>query len=191
MNIGKAVSEIKKTFPSVTISRLRFLEKEKLIKPKRTKGGTRVYSQKDLNIILKILDLQENQFYSLKAIKNNPNLLSSTSNKNIKINEYSKHDALKKSGLSQKYLDDLIEFKFEINKNIYSQNDVDRLSAFAYFYNLGLTAKNFTIIKTLSDRGLGFFDTMSTSIVDIKEEDIELSIKYFTIIVGSYILEDL
>tara|TARA_B100000287_G_C20519882_1_gene736493 strand:+ start:101 stop:676 length:576 start_codon:yes stop_codon:yes gene_type:complete len=191
MNIGKAVSEIKKTFPSVTISRLRFLEKEKLIKPKRSKGGTRVFSQKDLNIILKILDLQENQFYSLKAIKNNPNLLSSTSNKNIKINEYSKHDALKKSGLSQKYLDDLIEFKFEINKNIYSQNDVDRLSAFAYFYNLGLTAKNFTIIKTLSDRGLGFFDTMSTSIVDIKEEDIELSIKYFTIIVGSYILEDL
>ena len=191
MNIGKAVNEIKKTFPSVTISRLRFLEKEKLIKPKRSKGGTRVFSQKDLNIILKILDLQENQFYSLKAIKNNPNLLSSTSNKNIKINEYSKHDALKKSGLSQKYLDDLIEFKFEINKNIYSQNDVDRLSAFAYFYNLGLTAKNFTIIKTLSDRGLGFFDTMNTSIVDIKEEDIELSIKYFTIIVGSYILEDL
>ena len=191
MNIGKAVSEIKKTFPSVTISRLRFLEKEKLIKPKRSKGGTRVFSQKDLEVILKILDLQENQFYSLKAIKNNPNLLSSTTNKNIKINEYSKHDALKKSGLSQKYLDDLIEFKFEINKNIYSQNDVDRLSAFAYFYNLGLTAKNFTIIKTLSDRGLGFFDTMSTSIVDIKEEDIELSIKYFTIIVGSYILEDL
>ncbi len=191
MNIGEAVNEIKKTYPSVTISRLRFLEKEKLIKPKRSKGGTRVFSQKDLNIILKILDLQENQFYSLKAIKNNPNLLSSTSNKNIKINEYSKHDALKKSGLSQKYLDDLIEFKFEINKNIYSQNDVDRLSAFAYFYNLGLTAKNFTIIKTLSDRGLGFFDTMNTSIVDIKEEDIELSIKYFTIIVGSYILEDL
>ncbi len=191
MNIGKAVNEIKKTYPSVTISRLRFLEKEKLIKPKRSKGGTRVFSQKDLNIILKILDLQENQFYSLKAIKNNPNLLSSTTNKNIKINEYSKHDALKKSGLSQKYLDDLIEFKFEINKNIYSQNDVDRLSAFAYFYNLGLTAKNFTIIKTLSDRGLGFFDTMNTSIVDIKEEDIELSIKYFTIIVGSYILEDL
>ncbi len=191
MNIGETVKIIKKSFPSVTISRLRFLEKENLIKPKRTKGGTRIYSEKDINTILKILDLQENKFYSLKAIKNNRNLISSTTNKNVVINEYSKHEALKKSGLSQTNLDDLIEFKFEIDKNTYSQNELDRLSAFAYFYNLGLTAKNFTIIKSLSDRGLGFFDTMKTSLIDISEEDIDLSVKHFTMIVGSYILEDL
>ncbi len=191
MNIGETVKIIKKSFPSVTISRLRFLEKENLIKPKRTKGGTRIYSEKDINTILKILDLQENKFYSLKAIKNNRNLISSTTNKNVVINEYSKHEALKKSGLSQTNLDDLIEFKFEIDKNTYSQNELDRLSAFAYFYDLGLTAKNFTIIKSLSDRGLGFFDTMKTSLIDISEEDIDLSVKHFTMIVGSYILEDL
>ncbi len=191
MNIGEAVNNIKKTYPSVSISRLRFLEKENLIKPKRTKGGTRVYSEKDINTILKILDLQENQFYSLKAIKNNPNLILNSSNINIKINEYSKHDALKKSGLSSKNFNDLIEFKFETNKDKYSQNDVDRLSAFAYFYNLGLTAKNFSIMKSLADRGLGFFDTMNTANFEINKEDLELSIKYFTLIVGSYILEDL
>ena len=191
MNIGEAVNNIKKTYPSVSISRLRFLEKENLIKPKRTKGGTRIYSEKDINTILKILDLQENQFYSLKAIKNNPNLILNSSNKNIKINEYSKHDALKKSGLSSKNFNDLIEFKFEINKDKYSQNDVDRLSAFAFFYNLGLTAKNFSIRKSLADRGLGFFDTMNTANFEINKEDLELSIQYFTLIVGSYILEDL
>ena len=136
MNIGEAVKIIKKTYPSVSISRLRFLEKENLLKPKRSKGGTRVYSDKDINIILKILDLQENQFYSLKSIKNNPSLISNSTNKNIKISEYSKHDALKKSGLSEKSFKDLLDYKFEIDKEIYSQNDVERLSAFAYFYNL-------------------------------------------------------
>ena len=191
MNIGEAVKIIKKTYPSVSISRLRFLEKENLLKPKRSKGGTRVYSDKDINIILKILDLQENQFYSLKAIKNNPSLISNSTNKNIKITEYSKHDALKKSGLSEKSFKDLLDFKFEIDKKIYSQNDVERLSAFAYFYNLGLTAKNFTIMKSLADRGLGFFDTLNTASVEINKEDLELSVKYFTLIVGSYILEDL
>ena len=35
MNIGQLVKELKKSFPSVTISRIRFLEKEGLIKPKR------------------------------------------------------------------------------------------------------------------------------------------------------------
>ncbi len=191
MNIGEAVNILKKTYPSVSISRLRFLEKENLIKPKRTKGGTRVYSEKDITTLLKILDLQENQFYSLKAIKNNPTLIINSSNKNIKIREYSKHDALKKSGLSIKNFNNLVDYKFEIDKDTYSQNDVERLSAFAYFYNIGLSAKNFTIVKSLADRGLGFFDTMNTASVDIDKDDIELSIKYFTLIVGSYILEDL
>ena len=93
MNIGNAVKQIQKKYPSVTISRLRFLEKEGLIEPKRSKGGTRDYTPKDINKILKILNLQEDQFYSLKAIKNNKQLLSNSSNKNLKINEYSKHDA--------------------------------------------------------------------------------------------------
>ena len=76
MNIGDTVKLIKKEYPSVTISRIRFLEKEGLLKPKRSKGGTRSFTEKDVQRIKKILDLQENQFYSLKAIKNNPQLLS-------------------------------------------------------------------------------------------------------------------
>ena len=68
MNIGQTVKLIQKEYPSVTISRLRFLEKESLINPSRSKGGTRDYSQKDIDRILSILDLQENQFYSLKQV---------------------------------------------------------------------------------------------------------------------------
>mgnify|MGYP003348027957 CR=1 FL=1 len=79
MNIGDTVKFIKKEYPSVTISRIRFLEKEGLLKPKRSKGGTRSFTDKDIIKIKKILDLQENQFYSLKAIKNNPQLLTSNS----------------------------------------------------------------------------------------------------------------
>ena len=48
MNIGNAVKIIKKEYPSVTISRIRFLEKEGLIKPNRSKGGTRSFSDKDI-----------------------------------------------------------------------------------------------------------------------------------------------
>ena len=68
MNIGETVKLIKKEHPSVTISRIRFLEKEGLIKPKRSKGGTRSFTEKDVQRIKKILDLQENQF--LFQIKN-------------------------------------------------------------------------------------------------------------------------
>ena len=191
MNIGDTVKLIKKEYPSVTISRIRFLEKEGLLKPKRSKGGTRSFTEKDVQRIKKILDLQENQFYSLKAIKNNPQLLSSnSSNSKIVIREYSKHDALKKAGLNEKDFDELVDYKYEQNKDIYTQQDVDRFSSLAYLFSLGLGVKNLSVIKSMSDRGVGFFETYF-QITDNDPEEIKIAIDKFSEIIGSYILEDL
>ncbi len=191
MNIGDTVKLIKKEYPSVTISRIRFLEKEGLLKPKRSKGGTRSFTKKDVQRIKKILDLQENQFYSLKAIKNNPQLLTTnSSNSKIVIREYSKHDALKKAGLNEKDFDELVDYKYEQNKNIYSQQDVDRFSSLAYLFSLGLGVKNLSVIKSMSDRGVGFFETYF-QITDNDPEEIKIAIDKFSEIIGSYILEDL
>ena len=191
MNIGDTVKLIKKEYPSVTISRIRFLEKEGLLKPKRSKGGTRSFTEKDVQRIKKILDLQENQFYSLKAIKNNPQLLSSnSSNSKIVIREYSKHDALKKAGLNEEDFDELVDYKYEHNKDIYSQQDVDRFSSLAYLFSLGLGVKNLSVIKSMSDRGVGFFETYF-QITDYDPEEIKIAIDKFSEIIGSYILEDL
>ena len=191
MNIGDTVKLIKKDYPSVTISRIRFLEKEGLIKPKRSKGGTRSFTDKDIIKIKKILDLQENQFYSLKAIKNNPQLLTTnSSNSKIVIREYSKHDALKKAGLKEDDFYELIDYKYEQNKDIYTQQDVDRFSSLAYLFSLGLGVKNLSVIKSMSDRGVGFFETYF-QISDNDPEEIKIAIEKFSEIIGSYILEDL
>ena len=191
MNIGDTVKLIKKEYPSITISRIRFLEKEGLLKPKRSKGGTRSFTEKDIQRIKKILDLQENQFYSLKAIKNNPQLLTTnSSNSKIVIREYSKHDALKKAGLNEEDFDELVDYKYEQNKNIYSQQDVDRFSSLAYLFSLGLGVKNLSVIKSMSDRGVGFFETYF-QITDNDPEEIKIAIDKFSEIIGSYILEDL
>ena len=191
MNIGDTVKLIKKEYPSVTISRIRFLEKEGLLKPKRSKGGTRTFNDKDVQRIKKILDLQENQFYSLKAIKNNQQLLTTnSSNSKIVIREYSKHDALKKAGLNEEDFDELVDYKYEQNKDIYSQQDVDRFSSLAYLFSLGLGVKNLSVIKSMSDRGVGFFETYF-QISDNDPEEIKIAIDKFSEIIGSYILEDL
>ena len=191
MNIGDTVKLIKKEYPSVSISRIRFLEKEGLIKPNRSKGGTRYFSDKDISRIKKILDLQENQFYSLKAIKNNPQLLTTNmSNSKIVIREYSKHDALKKAGLKEDDFYELIDYKYEKNKDIYTQQDVDRFSSLAYLFSLGLGVKNLSVIKSMSDRGVGFFETYF-QISDNDPEEIKIAIDKFSEIIGSYILEDL
>ncbi|MDA9737761.1 MerR family transcriptional regulator [Acidimicrobiaceae bacterium] len=191
MNIGDATKLIKKDFASVTISRIRFLEKEGLIKPKRSKGGTRTFSDKDIEKIKKILDLQENQFYSLKAIKNNPKLISvSNTNSKITINKYSKHEALKKSGLQDSDYNELLEYNFEKLKEIYSQQDVERFSSLAYLFSLGIGVKNLTIIKSMTDRGVGFLESYIRTL-NMDNDDAKVAVEKFSIVIGSYILEDL
>ena len=191
MNIGDTYKLIKKDFPSISISRIRFLEKEGLIKPKRSKGGTRTFTDKDISKIKKILDLQENQYYTLKAIKNNPKLLLGKGEKSkIVIDNYSEHDALKKSGLKEKDFEELIDYKYEIKKNIYTQMDVERFSALAYLFSMGLGVKNLSVLKSMSDRGVGFFETFF-KFSNNDPDEIKLSVEKFSEIIGSYILEDL
>ena len=188
MNIGQLVKELKKSYPSVSISRIRFLEKEGLIKPKSSSGGTRIFTEKDLKKINKILDLQENQFYSLKAIKNNSSLLTKKDNKKIIISEYSKHDILKNSGISDKDYDELIKYEFEEEKEIYNHLDLERLKSWSYFLELGLQPRNFTTIKSVSDRTEGFTDYLITTIQDENVNE-ELIVENLTKIIKGLILK--
>lgn len=189
MNIGQLVKELKKSFPSVTISRIRFLEKEGLIKPKRSSGGTRIFTEKDLKKLNKILDLQENQFYSLKAIKNNSSLLTKKDTKQIIISEYSKHDVLKNSGISDKEFDELVKYEFEDEKEIYNSLDLERLKSWSYFLELGLQPRNFTTIKSVSDRTEGFTDYLISTIQDENTNE-ELIVENLTKIIKGLILKN-
>lgn len=183
MNIGEAAKSIKKEYPSISISRIRFLEKEGLIKPKRSTGGTRVFTLKDIERILKILDLQENQYYSLKAIKNNLSLISNKSFKKISIKEYTKHDILKLSGLNTLDYDQLIKYEFEVEKSIFYLEDLERLKAWSYFIDIGLHPRNFTVLKSVSDRMVGFIDHLTSNLNDddkvIKDDIVDNLSKIF------------
>ena len=166
MNIGEVVKTIKKEYPSISISRIRFLEKEGLINPKRSSGGTRIFSLKDIDRILKILDLQENQYYSLKAIKNNLSLISNKNLKKISIKEYNKHDILKLSGLNNSDFQQLIKYEFENDQTVFDLYDLERLKAWSYFFDIGLHPRNFTVLKSVSDRMVGFIDHLTSNLND-------------------------
>ena len=191
MNIGEAVKVLQIKYPSASISRIRFLEKEGLIKIKRSNGGTRKFTNKDIEKISKIIDLQENKFYSLKAIKNNPSLLKSTKTKSIKINDYSIRDILKQSGLATSQYDDLVSFGFEINKEIYNTEDLNRMKAWSYFYSLGLEPKNFSVLKSINERSNDFVEFINSLLPDDKEVERSLIIDNYTILIRSYLLKDI
>ena len=166
MNIGEVVKKLQIKHPSVTISRIRFLEKEGLVNIKRSPGGTRKFSNKDIEKISKIIYLQETEFYSLKAIKNNPSLLKRNKSKSITIDTYSLRDLLKQAGISKDQYNELISFGFEDEKDEYSNNDLNRLKSWSYFYSIGLEPKNFSVLKSINERSIDFVEFINSLLPD-------------------------
>ena len=83
-----------------------------------------------------------------------------------------------------------VEVNFEKLKEIYSQQDVERFSSLAYLFSLGIGVKNLTIIKSMTDRGVGFLESYFRSL-NMDNDDAKVAVEKFSIVIGSYILEDL
>ncbi|GAA1757449.1 MerR family transcriptional regulator [Rothia terrae] len=67
--IGQVLSQLDADFPGISASKIRFLEDKGLIFPQRTNTGYRKYSQKDIERLRYILELQRDQYLPLKVIK--------------------------------------------------------------------------------------------------------------------------
>lgn len=67
--IGEVQELLKKEFPDITISKIRFLEKEGLINPERTPSGYRKYSKANIKQLSYILRLQREEYLPLSVIK--------------------------------------------------------------------------------------------------------------------------
>jgi len=189
VNIGEVVKKLQLKHPSITISRIRFLEKEGLLNIKRSPGGTRRFTNKDIERISKIIYLQENEFYSLKAIKNNPSLFKSSKTKSITIDTYSLRDLLKQAGISINQYNELISFGFEDEKDEYSNNDLNRLKSWSYFYSIGLEPKNFSVLKSINERSIDFVEFINSLLPDDSSAEKNIIINNYSNLIRSYLLK--
>ena len=190
MNIGEVVKKLQRKHPSVTISRIRFLEKEGLVNIKRSPGGTRKFSNKDIERISKIIYLQETEFYSLKAIKNNLSLLKNNRSKNITIDSYSLRDLLKQAGMNKDQHNELISFGFEMEKEEYSNIDLSRLKSWSYFYSIGLEPKNFSVLKSINERSIDFVEFIYSLLPDYSSTEKDIIIDNYSNLIRSYLLKN-
>jgi DNA-binding transcriptional MerR regulator len=69
LRIGEVVRRLTGEFPDISISKIRYLEDEGLLTPRRTQGGYRLFSEADLERLEKILRLQRDEFLPLRVIK--------------------------------------------------------------------------------------------------------------------------
>jgi DNA-binding transcriptional MerR regulator len=69
MTIGAVCKALLPEFPDISISKIRYLEDQKLLSPKRTPGGYRLYSGTDVSRLRTILRLQRDEFLPLRVIR--------------------------------------------------------------------------------------------------------------------------
>jgi DNA-binding transcriptional MerR regulator len=69
LTIGAVCKLLGGEFPDISISKIRYLEDQKLLSPRRTQGGYRLYSQADVNRLRTILRLQRDEFLPLRVIR--------------------------------------------------------------------------------------------------------------------------
>ncbi|MFI5764594.1 MULTISPECIES: transcriptional regulator FtsR [unclassified Streptomyces] len=69
VSIGTVLTMLRDEFPEVTISKIRFLEAEGLVEPRRTPSGYRKFSTDDVERLAHVLRLQRDHYLPLKVIR--------------------------------------------------------------------------------------------------------------------------
>jgi len=69
LTIGAVCKALSQEFPDISISKIRYLEDQKLLAPRRTPGGYRLYSTGDVSRLRTILRLQRDEFLPLRVIR--------------------------------------------------------------------------------------------------------------------------
>jgi len=69
LTIGTVCKQLEREFPDISISKIRYLEDQKLLSPRRTAGGYRLYAPADVGRLRTILRLQRDEFLPLRVIR--------------------------------------------------------------------------------------------------------------------------
>jgi DNA-binding transcriptional MerR regulator len=69
LTIGTVCALLKEEFDDISISKIRYLEDQGLLAPRRTQGGYRLFSEEDVERLRTILRLQRDEFLPLRVIR--------------------------------------------------------------------------------------------------------------------------
>src|ERR671937_2334946 len=69
LTIGAVCRRLQNEFPDISISKIRYLEDQGLLSPRRTQGGYRLFNEDDVDRLETILRLQRDEFLPPRVIR--------------------------------------------------------------------------------------------------------------------------
>jgi DNA-binding transcriptional MerR regulator len=173
VTIGAVCKALHQEFPEISISKIRYLEDQKLLAPRRTQGGYRLYTQSDIQRLRTILRLQRDEFLPLRVIRQE--LAGGRSEREVapagdarSIRRttvtgrdsgalYSLEDVVEETGADPKLVRELLEFgviKGEVRAGVvyYDETEREIVRAVSELARYGVGGRNLRVFRSSADR---------------------------------------
>jgi DNA-binding transcriptional MerR regulator len=169
LTIGAVCTLLREEFPDISISKIRYLENQGLLAPRRTPGRYRLYGEEDVDRLRTILRLQRDEFLPLRVIRQE--LSSATARERIRRAgrtaltgadevEIGLGELCERAGVTAGFareLEDygLIESRLEGGERLYSEAEADVAAVCAKLARFGIDARHLRAFRTAADREIG------------------------------------
>ncbi len=173
VTIGTVCKALHQEFPDISISKIRYLEDQKLLSPRRTQGGYRLYTQNDIQRLRTILRLQRDEFLPLRVIRQE--LASGRAEREVTpaadgrgvrravmtVRDpgalYSLEDVVEETGADSKLVRELVEFgviRGEPRGGVryYDETEREIIRAVSELARYGVGGRNLRVFRTSADR---------------------------------------
>lgn len=172
LTIGTVCRRLKEEFPDISISKIRYLEDQGLLAPRRTQGGYRLFSEDDVERLHTILRLQRDEFLPLRVIRQE---LASPASKERRRrraagltgteSDVDAAELAERAGVAVDLVRELEDFgllspRVEGGEKRYPETDVEIAQACGRLAQFGIAPRHLRTLKTSVDRVLGLIEAV-------------------------------
>jgi DNA-binding transcriptional MerR regulator len=169
LTIGAVAKILGREFKDISISKIRYLEDQKLLSPRRTPGGYRLYSQADVERLRAILRMQRDEFLPLRVIRQElaagarqergeaASLRRAASVEAGKGSRLTLEELVDETGVGADLIKDLEDWRLvqpgKIDgTKVYDDTDREIVKACSELARFGVSGRNLKVLRTAADR---------------------------------------
>jgi DNA-binding transcriptional MerR regulator len=173
LTIGAVCKILQSEFDDVSISKIRYLEDQKLLSPRRTSGGYRLYSQSDVERLRTILRLQRDEFLPLRVIRQElaagndisigdgdkraggavrRAILVDTSRAYLTLDEVIEETGAREELIAELENFGIVQPEKREGKTVYDETDREIVRAANELSRVGVGARNLRVFRSSADR---------------------------------------
>jgi DNA-binding transcriptional MerR regulator len=182
LTIGAVCKILQNEFDDVSISKIRYLEDQKLLSPRRTSGGYRLYSQSDVERLRTILRLQRDEFLPLRVIRQElagggdlvlgdqdrkPNggaarraILVDTSRAYLTLDEVVEETGAREELIAELENFGIVQPEKREGKSVYDETDREIVRAANELSRVGVGARNLRVFRSSADREANLLEAL-------------------------------